>query len=49
MHIVGKNEGLEGVFLKNVDKEFLQKSKQDSWQGLMQLVDMIMNVRQRGM
>lgn len=38
--IFGEGEGLAGVFLRNVDKEFLQQSKQDSWQGLMQHADM---------
>lgn len=47
--LFGEREGLAGVFLRNVDKEFLQESKQNSGQGFMRCVDMIINVRQRGM
>lgn len=43
-----KSEGLAGVFLRNVDKEFPQQTKQNSWQGFLRRVDMIINVRQRG-
>lgn len=43
-----KSEGLAGVFLRNVDKEFPQQAKQNSWQGFLRRVDMIINVRQRG-
>lgn len=43
--LVGKCEGLAGVFLGNVDKEVMLQRKQERFD--LQHVDMTMNVRQR--